>query len=219
VHAADVMHDTPSNWLLVAPDGVGKISMVQEVPFQRSTNGTVTFVPLTNEPTAVQEAAELQDTALSWLLGAPLGLGAIWMVQVEPSLTSTRGPESVVPEKAPTATQAVADGHDTPASSAVDVAGTGVLCWNQSADAGCAMANTRIIASAAAIVKRLISSHSLSREPIGASGELMNLQSMYPDGTGPFPRGRAIPGRCDTGLSWAWTRREPRDPPQRGGIS
>src|SRR5580692_5254003 len=72
--AADVQ-DTPESWLPIDPLGLGVFSIDHLVPFHASAR--VTFVPPLSVlyPTAVQVAAELQDTPESWTHSAAVGSG------------------------------------------------------------------------------------------------------------------------------------------------
>jgi hypothetical protein len=66
------------------------------------------------EPTAVHTVAEVHDTSLSQLSGAP-GLGSIWELQVVPSQTSASCELALpAPLELPTAAQSLTDAHDTP---------------------------------------------------------------------------------------------------------
>jgi hypothetical protein len=88
--AVSVAHDTPVSPLFVgvAPAG-GVLWIVQLVPSQRSTKNMMLSVLSSDDPTAVQAVADVQDTPLRPALGT---LGVFWIVQLVPSQRSTRGP-------------------------------------------------------------------------------------------------------------------------------
>jgi hypothetical protein len=57
----------------------------------------------------VHAVADVHDTPDRLLTVGPLGLGVVWIVQLEPSQRSANGP----PLLSPTAVHAMADAHDT----------------------------------------------------------------------------------------------------------
>jgi hypothetical protein len=65
---------------------------------------------LVKNPTAVHDIGDPHETASSWLLLAPAGLGVRWIAQLVPAHCSAR----VAPASDPTAAQATVDAHDTP---------------------------------------------------------------------------------------------------------
>jgi hypothetical protein len=97
-----------------APVGLGVGWTAHLVPFQRSaTESSEAAFPY--HPTAVQAVADEQDTPVSRVRLAPVGLGVGWTAQVVPfqrSASVCGGPEGV--KYHPAAVQEVADGHDTP---------------------------------------------------------------------------------------------------------
>ncbi|MDQ6744435.1 MAG: hypothetical protein M3Z27_00200 [Actinomycetota bacterium] len=119
MQAAAEVQDTPLRLTFVAPIGMGVLWIVQLVPSQPSIRGVVVLVVplvLTEIPTAVQAVGEVQDTALRLLLELPIGMGALWALQLVPSQRSIKG-VVVVPlpsRELPTAVQAVGEVHDTP---------------------------------------------------------------------------------------------------------
>jgi hypothetical protein len=109
-HAVADVHVTPLRLLLVAPVGLGVGSVVQMLPFQRSTNVRRLSPASLEFPTAMQSVAEVHATLARLLVRAPLGLGVGWIVHVMPFQCSA----SVVPSLDPTAVHAVTEVHETP---------------------------------------------------------------------------------------------------------
>ena len=102
-------HEIPARLLNVKPRGFRVRSSVHFDPFHRAPN--VAPEPCDQLPTARQLLAEVQTTALSWLLAVPPGAGAVWADQAEPFQRSASGmvpwPFGVLP----TAVQADAFEH------------------------------------------------------------------------------------------------------------
>jgi hypothetical protein len=117
----------------VAPVGLGVGWMTQLVPFQRSASVNSVGEASPYHPAAVQAVADEQDTAVSWLSFAPVGLGVGWMTQVVPfqrSASVCGWPKGRKYD--PTAVQEVADGQDTPSRSPCAVpVGLGVVWMDQ----------------------------------------------------------------------------------------
>jgi hypothetical protein len=77
------MHDTPERRLPDAPAGCGLATIVQVVPFHRSTK--VRAAPeLEKTPTAKQFVALVHDTPASWLFGEPEAFGLPTRAQLTP---------------------------------------------------------------------------------------------------------------------------------------
>jgi len=75
VHALAEAHDTLISWLNDEPWGTGVGSIVQFVPFHVSANDAYPVpVELYENPTAVHEVADLQDTPFSCVPVEPGGL-------------------------------------------------------------------------------------------------------------------------------------------------
>jgi hypothetical protein len=112
VHNVRVVQDTPVS--SVEPAGACSVDQVD--PFQRSISelpaGTASSVP-----TAVHAVAELHDTAVRSLkvCGVP-GTAIRCTRQREPFQRSTSATDERPSPTDPTAKQAAADGHDTPAN-------------------------------------------------------------------------------------------------------
>ena len=67
-----------------------------------------------DHPTAVHAVAEVHDTPRRLLLGGPLGLGVVWIVQLVPSYRSANVPRLPMPGPvSPTAVHALADMQET----------------------------------------------------------------------------------------------------------
>jgi hypothetical protein len=75
VHAVLLVHETPLRTLAAVLLALGLDWISQLRPFQRSTSVRTRPAAVWNEPTAVQPAAEEQDTPLRKLSVAPPGLG------------------------------------------------------------------------------------------------------------------------------------------------
>ena len=106
-----VGHATPCIPELFNPFGFGVATIVQTLPFQRSTNA----LPA-DWPTAKQVVAVGHATPESRLETAPFGFGLTTTVhELAPRRTTRVLVEP--PEKSPTAKQVVAVVHETPASS------------------------------------------------------------------------------------------------------
>jgi hypothetical protein len=88
VHAVAELHDTAYRKLEMAPDGLGVVCTVQEVPFHTSANVMSAPELFWYDPTAVQAVAEVHDTASSPLPVAPGGLGVVCTAQEVPFHTS-----------------------------------------------------------------------------------------------------------------------------------
>ena len=116
---ADVQETSVSE-ALWAPVGLGPVWILQVVPFQRSASAAVEPVLKSEVPTAVQFVADVHETASNELSAPPLGLGVDCIAQLVPFQRSARVDSvALIPlplAKAPTAMQAAADVHDTPAS-------------------------------------------------------------------------------------------------------
>jgi len=70
--------------------------------------------PSPDNPTAVHFVADVHDTPRRLLLGGPLGLGVVWIVQLVPSQRSANVPPlPMLGPDSPTAVHAVADVHET----------------------------------------------------------------------------------------------------------
>src|SRR5579871_1196839 len=106
------VHDTP---LSVAPNvGVGSALIDHELPSHASARVFEVPVPCWEVPTAVHALADTQDTALKSLAVGP---GAVVRIpHAVPFHTSARASLLLVVAKYPTATQALAEVHDTPLS-------------------------------------------------------------------------------------------------------
>jgi hypothetical protein len=109
------VHDTPDSWLCDAPDGFGVATIVQLVPFQRSTNVRLTL-ELVKPPTAKQLVALVHDTAVRSLDDAPDGFGLATTVQLVPFQRSTNVRPKPALKKRPTAKQFVVLVQDTATS-------------------------------------------------------------------------------------------------------
>ena len=121
-------HDTADRDVNSAPAGLGVDWIVQLVPFQDSASGAVVPGPVPGVwPTAMQELADLHDTAVKKLSTAePDGSIA---VQPAPSQLSASGrivPSEEVLATLPTAMQALADVQDTPLRAPPRPPGSGV---------------------------------------------------------------------------------------------
>jgi|SRR5579864_7575499 len=103
--------------------------MLHAVPFHDSASVRVVLVVL-KVPTALQEVADGHETPLSAALVAPVGFGVAWMLQAVPFQDSARVEVTLVLlEEDPTASQSVAETHDT-ADRFVNVAPVGVgMVW------------------------------------------------------------------------------------------
>ena len=78
VHADGAAQETPDRELTAAPRGLGVGWMRHVLPFHRSARVTPTPEALTYVPTAVHEAAPVQDCRNSWPVGTRgFGLGVI----------------------------------------------------------------------------------------------------------------------------------------------
>jgi hypothetical protein len=118
VHAVADVHETPLSSAREpgAPGGIGRLSGLQIVPFQKSATGLVSPMP-----TAVQTRGDVQDTARP--PSSPGSGGRLWSVQCVPSHCSAA---------APTEMHALAEVHDTlsrfaDSSGSAGVSGAGVL--------------------------------------------------------------------------------------------
>ena len=133
VQEAAELHDTPSRTLPVVVAELGVVSTAHAVPFQASASEKRSELP-SELPAAVQATAELHDTLASLLATAPAGLGVDCSFQMVPfhlSARVTSEPEALLKDD-PTAVQAVAVLHDTPASFVtIAPAGLGVACTVQ----------------------------------------------------------------------------------------
>jgi hypothetical protein len=107
---ADV-HETPASWLLAAPLTLAVDWMDQLLPFHTSAS-VVVVEPVVDSPTASQALADVQETPLSELLVAPLGLGVDWMDQLLPFHTSASVCVVELGVAWPTASQKLADVHE-----------------------------------------------------------------------------------------------------------
>jgi hypothetical protein len=100
-------------------------------PFQNSTNVVATPVSaLVVYPTAAQAFAETHDTASNEVVDAPVGLGVAWIAQWRPFHRSANVTWVAPPAACPTATQLLADVHDTAPNAlfgAPDGFGVGVM--------------------------------------------------------------------------------------------
>src|SRR6266581_3193258 len=110
---------TPFRPLDAAPEGLGRGSMLQFVPFHCSPRFTGVSKGgsklCLESPTATQAEGEAHATPLRKLTCAPAGLGVRWIRQVVPFHRSARGtklPELAI--DAPTAVQDEVEVHDTP---------------------------------------------------------------------------------------------------------
>jgi hypothetical protein len=117
VHAVAVVHTTPVSGAPCAPAGLGVLWIDQVLPSQRSAKDAEEGRPA---PTAVHAVVEVHDTLRSPVTSRPpgprtTGLGVLWIVQLVPFQTSASVSPAPVP---PTASQAVANVHDTPLSAA-----------------------------------------------------------------------------------------------------
>ena len=112
MHAVADEHETPEN--PPPPLGLGDGWMLHAPPFSRSTSVALVLLLSSHWPTAVHTLGPVQDTDLSWLKVAPLGVGAACTVHVLPFQDSTR--LETVPEllTKPTAVHELAAAHDTP---------------------------------------------------------------------------------------------------------
>src|SRR5271170_335097 len=111
-HEPQRTHETPSSSERVLPPGFGLSRMDQSLPSQDSTR-----VPLPARPTATQRSALTHDTPFRWVdPPAPLGLGT--NDHSLPFQDSTRELMEYPWAKSthPTATQNVAETHETPVS-------------------------------------------------------------------------------------------------------
>ena len=125
------MHDTPTSRLLVAPAGSWVRWIDQLVPFHRSAN--VRWVParLIEDPTAVHDLDDAQDTPRRLLSVTPAGFGVGWIDQLLPfqrSASVASAPNALVMN--PTAVHNLWV-HDTPSSSLFTPGGIGVRCTAQ----------------------------------------------------------------------------------------
>jgi hypothetical protein len=105
VHAVADVHDTPLSSAAgpESPGGIGRLSGLQIVPFQKYANG-----PVSPNPTAVQTRGDVQDTAVR----PPPTPGSgerVWSVQCVPSHCSAA---------CPTEMHALAEVHDTASEAA-----------------------------------------------------------------------------------------------------
>jgi hypothetical protein len=115
MHTVAEVQETPSRWLMF-PAPLGVAWLVQLLPFQASASVAL-VVPVADEPTASHTVAEKQETPRSPLEVWLVALGVAWMVQVLPFQTSARVWNVLPPvENWPTASHAVADVQETPAS-------------------------------------------------------------------------------------------------------
>jgi hypothetical protein len=128
------LHDTPVNVANVVPAGLGGVGLIiQLVPFQcwaNSVSAWNVFGLVENPPTVMHEVVDAHDTALKTLNVSPEAFGVGWTDQLVPFHISTSLAEWLVAvtNDLPTATQKVADGHDTPCRVApLEPEGTGTL--------------------------------------------------------------------------------------------
>jgi hypothetical protein len=86
-----VVHDTPSSLLSVLLGPFGEGCTFQLVPFQWITT-VLTGVSFSEAPTAVQELAEMHETAVRWTAGTEnvFGLGVACTFQEVPFQRSAR---------------------------------------------------------------------------------------------------------------------------------
>ena len=85
MQALGEVHDTANSELPVEPLGVAMAWTRQLVPFQASARFTLRRAALPiAAPTAVQAAADAQDTPVKVLLAAPLGRMVRWIRQLVP---------------------------------------------------------------------------------------------------------------------------------------
>ena len=96
VQDLDDTHDTPSSPLLLAPAGVGVVSIDQPLPYHRCASVTSTSAALVKNPTAVQVLTGTHDTPPNWPNVAPARVGVRWTIQLLPfhrsaSITSLLG--------------------------------------------------------------------------------------------------------------------------------
>jgi hypothetical protein len=114
VQAVAEVHDTPVRLLFWAPGGGGVAWVAHLAPSQRSARLTLTPLPPSKDPTAVQAVADGQETAERLLFWTPVGLGVARTAQPERSQCSakvTSRPLGLCQE--PVAAHAVVDGQDT----------------------------------------------------------------------------------------------------------
>jgi hypothetical protein len=90
-------------------------------PFQRSTN---VLKPPLNEPRAIQNIRDVQDTPISALDVEPAGLGVRWIDQLFPFQRSARGTSLPPTLWTPTAVQTFVERHDTALSAPLPGEGT-----------------------------------------------------------------------------------------------
>ena len=81
MHSSGAVQATPASDPAHARHGMGARLIFQLEPSHTSASG---FVPLRDDPTATQAAAEVQATPRSALPPLPFGLGVDWRVQVVP---------------------------------------------------------------------------------------------------------------------------------------
>jgi hypothetical protein len=116
VQAVLDVHDTPPNWLFVAPAGLRVLWIAQLSPFRRSANVTVVPGLMVKDPTAVHAVVDAHDTPPNLLSVASTGLEVLWTDQLAPFDRSASVARVVPLMNVPTAVHAVADVHDTPLS-------------------------------------------------------------------------------------------------------
>jgi hypothetical protein len=85
-----LVHDTPLRTVKVPPAGRGLPTTRQDQPFQDSMSPHVVEVLSLNDPTAMQDEALLQETALRTLETAPFGFGLGITDHAEPFHSSVR---------------------------------------------------------------------------------------------------------------------------------
>ena len=145
-HAVADVQETPLSWLLVAPDGIGVVWMVQFVPSQRSASS-----PLPVSPTASHAVADVHEM----LVSDPLP-GMFTSAHVVPLRCSAIRVPPARPVF-PTAMHEVGDVQDTALScQSAAPCRTGVPCSSQLAVAGWAIISSTGTAAAAASTRRLI---------------------------------------------------------------
>jgi hypothetical protein len=122
------LHETPLSTASVVPNGLGVFWITHVTPFHPSAR--VNVLPELSEkfPTAGHSIGDEHETPFRTAFVAPAGSGTGWFTHVAPfciSAIATVEPE--LPTSNPTAMHVVADGHETPLSSAsLTPAGLGV---------------------------------------------------------------------------------------------
>src|SRR5579863_3692625 len=150
------------------PFGLTIACSAQLVPFQRSARF---------EPVAVQAAAAVQETPVRSLKPDPLGFGVLWMVQPDPFQSSASVAELVAVEEPPTASHAVAEGHDTPLSALPVAPLTAGVLWMAQADPFQASAR-------ACVVPPIVNSPTASHDDAFLHETSLSWLAVAPDGSG-----------------------------------